>query len=182
LAGLRTGQVLLDPCCGSGTIPVEASLLRPNGRVVGADINIHALASARSNVARAGVDASLCRADASEPPFARGTVDRLVTNPPWGRQVSWANASANPFLLWCAAASVLAGDGRAVAITDKPERHLESLARIGFGAVTFGPISLRGSSVSILVADPSHPKLIDPGGMAARELARWCRTETSSRS
>ncbi|MET0134565.1 MAG: methyltransferase domain-containing protein, partial [Kibdelosporangium sp.] len=86
------GQRLLDPFCGSGTIPIEASMA---GRdVVGSDVD---LAAARAN--GPGLDWVL--ADAGRLPFRTGGIDLVVGNPPWERQVSAAGVLATrPELFW----------------------------------------------------------------------------------
>ncbi|WP_210407900.1 methyltransferase [Allokutzneria sp. NRRL B-24872] len=83
LAAPRPGDVLFDPCCGAGTIPIEAARV-PGVVAVGADIDPRAVAVARSND-----PAGLVRwavADAGRSPV-RGA-DVIVSNPPWDRQVA----------------------------------------------------------------------------------------------
>lgn len=85
LAGAGAGCRVLDPCCGSGTIVVEA--VRGGACAVGGDVEAGVLAAARANVGAAGVGAALCWLDARALPFAAGTFDCVVVNLPWGRQV-----------------------------------------------------------------------------------------------
>jgi putative N6-adenine-specific DNA methylase len=117
---------LVDPFCGSGTIPIEAALLarriapglrrgfaferwpgvdalgwkrmkesargrvlpRARGPIVGADRDERAIAAARSNADRAGVEDDVefrqAAVAAFEPPGAGG---HIVTNPPYGVRV-----------------------------------------------------------------------------------------------
>jgi 23S rRNA G2445 N2-methylase RlmL len=85
LAGAGAGGRVLDPCCGSGTIVVEAA--RGGACTLGGDVDPEAVAAARANVDAAGVGAALCRLDARVLPLAGGLVDCVVANLPWGRQV-----------------------------------------------------------------------------------------------
>jgi putative N6-adenine-specific DNA methylase len=116
LAANWTGdEPLLDPFCGSGTIPIEAALLAagrspygrrrfafeewpcaprprvPQGRgsaeVYGSDRDARALGAAEANARRAGVEIHLRRCDVAdiEPPAPTGIV---VSNPPYGLRLS----------------------------------------------------------------------------------------------
>lgn len=78
LAGGGSG-LILDPCCGSGTIVREA--LEQGRRAIGADVDPEALAAARANLP---AGATLLRADATALPLRAGSVTSVVTNPPFG--------------------------------------------------------------------------------------------------
>ncbi len=79
LAGPPDG-VLLDPCCGSGTILTEAVELGWEAR--GSDIDRDAVRTAERNVPLASVS----RADARSLDLAAGSVAACVSNLPFGRQ------------------------------------------------------------------------------------------------
>ena len=88
---LRLGEVLpgtslLDPCCGAGTILIEASVGRALS--LGGDVEPTATAAARSNVQAAGVAVPICQWDARSLPLPNRSVDRVVSNLPWGREVA----------------------------------------------------------------------------------------------
>jgi 23S rRNA G2445 N2-methylase RlmL len=87
LAGLAPGATLLDPFCGAGTIPIEAALAEPGVAASGSDLASEVVELARANAAAAGVEASFEVADAAALGRPAGSVDRLVTNPPWGESV-----------------------------------------------------------------------------------------------
>ena len=77
-------DLVVDPFCGSGTLLVECARAGAR-RLVGIDHQEAALAAARINLRRAGVQAQLLRADFSQlERFA--PIDALVTNPPYGRR------------------------------------------------------------------------------------------------
>jgi tRNA (guanine6-N2)-methyltransferase len=93
LAQTRPGHVLLDPMCGAGTILAEQLAIAP-GRgkgpgieVWGGDLDAAALRAALGNLRRLG-QPLLARWDATRLPLAGQSVDRLVSNPPFGKQLS----------------------------------------------------------------------------------------------
>src|SRR5579875_2808666 len=79
-------MTVLDPCCGSGTILIEAAL--QGASVYGGDSDPRALDAARTNIAAAGVQASVQGWDAQALPLADASIDRVICNLPWGRQVA----------------------------------------------------------------------------------------------
>ncbi len=79
LAGVR-GGVVLDPLCGSGTIPVEASLAR-GLRGLCSDVEPGYVAIAARSAAASGADVEVFAADVLAHPV-RGAVDLVATDPP----------------------------------------------------------------------------------------------------
>jgi tRNA G10 N-methylase Trm11 len=79
LAGQPDG-ILLDPCCGSGTILAEAG--RAGWRAEGGDIDPGAVRAARKNAP----DAMLRQGDVRRLEIADGSVRACVSNLPFGRQ------------------------------------------------------------------------------------------------
>lgn len=88
LAQLRPGMTLLDPMCGAGSILAEQLALREKGvRVLGGDLDLRALRAARVNLRRLG-EPLLARWDVRRLPLASASVDRIVSNPPFGKQLA----------------------------------------------------------------------------------------------
>ena len=79
LAG-APGGLLLDPCCGSGTLLTEA--LATGWQARGLDIDPEAVSTARQNAPAAQVDVG----DARQLPLPASAIDACVTNLPFGQQ------------------------------------------------------------------------------------------------
>src|SRR5262249_24863572 len=91
LAGASPGNVVLDPMCGAGTILAEqAELSRQRGAaraplLVG-DIDVSAVRAAVVKLKTFRPEL-LARWDARLLPLPHAVADRIVTNPPFGRQL-----------------------------------------------------------------------------------------------
>ena len=86
LAGVAPNTLVLDPCCGAGTILIEA---RSSGATAcGGDIDQQALTAARLNAAQSALDVHIQRWDARALPISDRSVDFVISNLPWGRVVS----------------------------------------------------------------------------------------------
>ncbi|WP_460539866.1 TRM11 family SAM-dependent methyltransferase [Glycomyces halotolerans] len=150
LAGIEAGMTVLDPCCGAGTILVEAAELAPGADLIGSDLDPDALAASVRN-ARHLAGIALAKADAAQLPMPNGTVDRIVTNPAWGRQV--ATQQRLPVLLaeW---RRVIADDGRLACLLPPDQlRHFET-ERSDWKLVDTYQLSLSGQHPVIAVAEP----------------------------
>ncbi|MEV0583801.1 methyltransferase domain-containing protein [Nonomuraea sp. NPDC050310] len=110
---VRPEGTVLDPCCGAGTTLIEAARQGP-AAYVGFDLDP---AAARVNDP-AGWWA---RADAGALPLATGSVDGVLVNPPWNRQVpARGRLAERPELLWRELARVVRPGGRIVALLHEP--------------------------------------------------------------
>jgi len=145
LAGVGAGQLLLDPCCGAGTLPIEAA-----GRVadaIGCDADPAAVAAAVGNGRGTGVAWAV--ADAGALPLPDGSVDRIAVNPPWARQVApRGRLAAAPDALWREARRVLAPGGRIVALLPDPRPPA------GLEVQRVLPVSLFGAHPVVVVLTP----------------------------
>lgn len=92
LADPEGGQTLLDPLCGAGTLLAEAIAYARQQRlgridVVGGDLDPAAVRAAETNLRRVG-PTTLRVWDARRLPLPDASIDRLVTNPPFGKQLA----------------------------------------------------------------------------------------------
>jgi 23S rRNA G2445 N2-methylase RlmL len=119
LAEVDPGMRLLDPCCGAGTILIEAAQVGAVAR--GGDRDPEAVVAARTNISAAGVSANVQEWDARALPLGDGAFERVVTNLPWGREVQVDAALATFYRRVCAEMRrVLAPGGRIAVLTSLP--------------------------------------------------------------
>jgi 23S rRNA G2445 N2-methylase RlmL len=137
LAGIGPDMVVLDPMCGAGTILAEAVELmnaRKHGvvKTVGGDLDPNAVFVASQNLETMGPP-DLARWDATKLPLAAASVDRIVTNPPFGRQLASLDKIV-PLYEACAAEwdRVLKPGGRAVFLVMEKEALRGPLAARGW--------------------------------------------------
>ncbi|MBS14344.1 MAG: RNA methyltransferase [Gemmatimonadetes bacterium] len=81
-------DIVLDPSCGAGTLLVERALHGPHQMLYGGDIREEAVSAVRSNFGNKHKPWEIRTWDATRLPLDEGSVTRVITNPPWGRQIS----------------------------------------------------------------------------------------------
>jgi tRNA (guanine6-N2)-methyltransferase len=97
LGDLKPKQVVVDPMCGAGTILAEALLATrgkrlPDGSgwdltLIGGDIDPAHVRATEANLRRLG-PVQISSWDARDLPLQTGSVDRILSNPPFGKQLS----------------------------------------------------------------------------------------------
>ncbi len=116
------GQFVYDPFCGAGTLLVEVLETVPGTHVVGSDINKDALEAARHNMASFPGRGKIRKADARQISAADGSVERLISNMPFGKRVGSHSKNQELYPLFAAElARVLSPDGLAVLLTEEKE-------------------------------------------------------------
>jgi hypothetical protein len=122
--------VVLDPLCGAGTNLVQVAQMSAPGRLLGSDLDLGALAKARANLARRGIEAQLWQADAARLALTPHSVDRVVANLPFGKRAGShaANVELYPAFLR-RVRTVLRPTGRAVLLTEEKRLLRDSVQR-----------------------------------------------------
>jgi SAM-dependent methyltransferase len=124
-------DVVLDPMCGAGTILIERALAGRYGKLIGGDINPDAVAAARANLGRKHKPWELYAWDATRLPLSDASVDRIITNPPWGRQVGSRDENVPLYYGFLGeAVRVLKPGGLAVVLTSEWNLLRETLRRL----------------------------------------------------
>lgn len=152
LGGFQQGQMLLDPFCGSGTIPIEAGLM--GLQAVGSDLSAEALAYAQQNAHEAKLSGAWLQSDATRLPLSAQRLDGIVTNLPWGRQIEAAGMQSLPELYRrtvCESQRVTRPDGRIVLLMPSEYLAWLEVGRLGWRLLSQTEISLFGQTPSIFV-------------------------------
>jgi len=126
LAGIGPGMTVLDPMCGAGTILAEALELCEQRRIrevryLGGGGDAQAVFCTGQNIGRRG-NITPERWDSAALPVARRVVDRIICNPPFGKQLD--NPEKIPPLYQACALEwdrVLKPGGRAVLLVAEQE-------------------------------------------------------------
>ncbi|HKX32884.1 MAG TPA: methyltransferase domain-containing protein [Blastocatellia bacterium] len=163
LCGLRQDSAVLDPCCGVGTIPIEAARLEPSIRTIGSDLDREVLDQALSNMREAGRQLVFMVADAGRVPLADASIDRVICNPPWGRTVNAGGLlAADAGRLLREIGRVLRPDGRAALIAEREIIEQIDLHHSGLKLIASIPISLFGTWPNIYLMVPESSSSISP--------------------
>ena len=78
-AAIAPGQDVLDLGSGTGTLALMVKEHHPDAHVTGVDIDPRIVAMARRKAATAAVDVRFVDGSATDPPFAPGSFDRVLT-------------------------------------------------------------------------------------------------------
>jgi tRNA (guanine10-N2)-dimethyltransferase len=119
LSGIKPGELILDPFCGTAGILVEAGLV--GARVIGIDAQEKLVKGARMNLEAFKLDYALMEGDACRMPFKEATINVVVTDPPYGRSAAILAESLEE-LYSCALNEIqriLKPGGIAVVVSDK---------------------------------------------------------------
>lgn len=165
-------RLLHDPFCGDGTVAVEAASAGAASTVLASDIDRARVAGARDNADRAGMRVALAVADAGRAPVGPGSVDALVTNPPWDLAVRPEGSLArswSPF--WRASLEALAPDGVGCLVADDATDPLQVLEEQGLALGAQARVRLAGRLSRVVSFAPSGPPRLAAGLEAARARA-----------
>lgn len=160
LAELKPHHTVLDPMCGAGTILAEAFLFarqheRPqvpwNLTLLGGDFDPHHLRAAKTNL-HALAELPLRTWDARKLPLDDAGVDRIISNLPFGKQLSSPEEIAP---LYRAAAKemdrVLRPKGKAVLLVAEAAALKDAIRPLEWKQERFVPVRVLGQRAVIMV-------------------------------
>lgn len=154
LAHLKPDDTILDPMCGVGTILLEAQAFVTHGRIIGGDRERSAIEATQKNIEASGTQSLtinhtshiqtimathkktegmvfLYQGNASTLPLPEKSIQAVITNIPWGQQVS---ADTDLTLLYTQILReierVLVPSGRTVVLTDQHDLFREALMKL----------------------------------------------------
>lgn len=156
LGDARPGQVVLDPMCGAGTILAEqmesAQLYGQRGiQIWGGDIDRNAIRVADLNLRRFQ-PGLLARWDARALPLPDRSIDRILSNPPFGKQLSDPD-SIRPLYYGMIQEynRILRPGGRAVLLVGNSELLQRAALRCHWESLRFLPVEVLGQSAVMTV-------------------------------
>ena len=161
LAELKPNQVVVDPFCGAGTVLAECLLaIRRkskgnlefwNPTLKGGDIDPHHLRAAEANLRGLG-DFRLEEWDARRLPLEEASVDRIVSNPPFGKQLSTPEEIGPLYRASVRELDrVLKPGGLTVLLVAEAPVMKEAIKHVGWSQVSYTPIRILGQPAVILV-------------------------------
>jgi tRNA (guanine6-N2)-methyltransferase len=166
LAQPRRDDVMLDPLGGTGTTMIEAQTGLKVRRAITGDLHDEAIRVAQVNSEAAGVSLITMSADARFVPLPSESVDHIVSDLPWGRQVQVEGSLGDVYRdVLIEVERVIQEDGRAVLLTERTQEFM--------GALVDAP-RLRLMIVRQISLYGSHPTifLLQKDGDSAAELAQ----------
>ncbi|SDD37659.1 23S rRNA G2445 N2-methylase RlmL [Paenibacillus sp. UNCCL117] len=142
-------DIFIDPCCGSGTILWER-LSYPFTYIGGGDINHQAFKAAKENLM--DTFAEVTHWDARQLAIADASIDKVVTNLPFGRQISFGRETneINRAIL-TEITRVMKTQGKAVILTENWDEILQVAASLHLRLLKSFPLSLKGLHPTIYV-------------------------------
>lgn len=142
-------DIFIDPCCGSGTILSER-LSYPFTYVGGGDIDNNALAAAHENLKNSF--AEVAQWDARELKITDDSITKIVTNLPFGRQISFGSETnkINQAIL-TEIYRVLTHQGTTVILSEGWSKILQTAETLGFSLIESYNLSLKGLRPTIYV-------------------------------
>jgi tRNA (guanine6-N2)-methyltransferase len=160
LAGLRAGQMVLDPMCGAGTLLAEALLYARGHRQEGAampltaeggDIDPSHVRAAAANLSRFG-EVRPQTWDARQLPIDDRSIDCILCNPPFGKQLG-SPEEIGPLYRQVVREMnrVLRPAGRAVLIVSDVSALQESVGAVGWKQERRVNLRVLGQRASICV-------------------------------
>ncbi|XP_076375962.1 tRNA (guanine(6)-N(2))-methyltransferase THUMP3 [Megalopta genalis] len=88
LAQPKLGEIIIDPMCGGGSIPIEATLVYSQSYVIGGDNHIKAVTRTKSNIDASASEykIDLISWNAAHLPLKDSSVDIVVSDMPFGKR------------------------------------------------------------------------------------------------
>lgn len=149
LSDPKSTDIFVDPCCGSGTILSERATY-PANQIVGGDISDVVTNVAKSNLDDLKVQMNVW--DGRELPFTNGCVDKIVTNLPFGKQIS-PDEDLELFNhhIMNEICRVLKPSGKAVILSESVDQLFWEAKRLGLFCLEYYPLSLKGLNPTLFV-------------------------------
>src|SRR5580658_2277107 len=154
----RAGEVVLDPFCGAGTVLIERAHLGRYAMLLGSDRDIGALEAARANIGPRYQPIRIEHWDATRLPLEESSVDKIVTNLPWGMRYGSHGENRRLYPRWLAEfARVLKPGGLAVILTAEWRLMRDAEPRGALRTSKVMRVSVLGAPAAIYVLRKEYP-------------------------
>ena len=156
LANPRDADTVLDPVCGSGTLLAEIHAYAPGAALAGIDLDRHAIAAARRNLAHLP-QVQLSVGDGRSTGLPDGSMTLFLANLPFGKQFGSRpeNRQLYPDILRELVRLGRPGDWRAILLTSDIEALQAAVAATpGIGIAAKNQVKIRGEAAVIATVRP----------------------------
>ena len=153
----KSGDVFYDPFCGAGTIPFERAYYKSK-KIYASDVNDEVVEIARTNLKQAAI---VFAANATNTTMKDRSVNTVVTNMPWGKQIIVDDISRLYRDFMRELKRILTTDGKAIILTDQAATVSHLCDEFGFRCSRLAELSLHGLRPAVFLL---QPKQIDSEG------------------
>jgi tRNA (guanine6-N2)-methyltransferase len=149
----RDDDIVLDPFCGTGTILIERAHLGRYAVLIGADRDPAAVRAALQNIGPRYKPIEIHGDwDAGAMPIGDGSVNKIVTNLPWGIRHGSHSENRRRYGDWMAEMKrVLAADGKMVVLSAEWRLMRDAIERAGLVAEAIMRVTILGVAASVYV-------------------------------
>jgi len=147
-------DVFYDPFCGSGTIPNERAQF-PVRRILASDIEADAVRTAVQNCKGNEI---VFQCNARQTPSRSESIDIIVSNPPWNKQIVIGDACKLYIEFLAEAKRILKPSGRMVLLTDCHEEMKIAVRENGLLQNIMYDLSLHGLHPKVYEVRKAVPK------------------------
>ncbi len=149
IADVKKNETVLDPVCGVGTIPIEATFL--GAKAIGFDRDPEAIKLAKKNLKKSGKEVVFEVRDATRTGLKTNSIEKVVANLPFGKQIAMGAHKQFFDKFLKEMNRILEKNGLAVLLTTHPKIIEPLVKNNGFKLIEAREISLFGLTPSILV-------------------------------
>ena len=153
VAEINKTDVVLDPFCGGGTIPITAALYFHPKQVIASDISGTAIDITEKNLVRSGIkNIMVFRSNVSKLKLGEKSISKIITNLPFGIREKTHDKNIEIYRNFAQiSGKILARDGRIVALTQEVHLFQGIFNKFGFVKVVDYPIEQGGLKPHIFV-------------------------------
>lgn len=152
IAPRHKDDIVWDPFVGAGAELIERARLGPYARLFGTDLEKDAIAAARANAKRAGVERVVIeKGDALDPLVPPDGVTVIITNPPMGRRVQRGTHADLLDRFVERAFEVLTPGGSLVWLVPEPRRTRAHAEKAGFVVERATSVDMGGFSAELSI-------------------------------